>query len=46
MTSVTTGLLSGFGVVGAIADTAGHAGRDSNNRAQMAVFVVKTFNLQ
>lgn len=36
MTSVTTGLLSGFGAIGAIADTAGHAGRDSNNRAQMA----------
>lgn len=36
MSSTTTGLLSGFGVVGAIADSAAHAGRDSSNRAQMA----------
>jgi hypothetical protein len=35
MSSTTTGLLSGFGVAGAIADTAAHAGRDSSNRAQM-----------
>jgi hypothetical protein len=36
MTSTTTGLLSGFGVVGAIADSASHAGRDTNNRGQLA----------
>lgn len=36
MTSMTQGLLSGFGVVGAIADTAAHAGRDASNRTQMA----------
>ena len=36
MTSTTTGLLSGFGVLGAVADTAAHAGRDTSNRAQLA----------
>jgi hypothetical protein len=36
MSSTTTGLLSGFGVAGAIADTAAHGGRDANNRAQLA----------
>jgi hypothetical protein len=36
MTSQTTGWLSGFGAAGAIADVASHAGRDTNNRAQMA----------
>lgn len=36
MQSMTQGLLGGFGVVGAIADSAAHAGRDANNRAQLA----------
>lgn len=36
MMSRTSGWLGGMGVVGAIVDTAAHAGRDANNRAQMA----------
>jgi hypothetical protein len=36
MSSTTTGLLSGFGVAGAIADVSAHAGRDASNRSQMA----------
>lgn len=36
MTSTTTGLLSGFGVIGAIADTAAHSGRDASNRSQIS----------
>ena len=36
MSSTTTGLLSGFGVVGAVADVSAHAGRDASNRSQMA----------
>lgn len=36
MSSTTTGLLSGFGVVGAMADVSAHAGRDASNRSQMA----------
>ena len=34
--SMTTGLLSGFGALGAIADASAHANRDKSNRTQMA----------
>jgi hypothetical protein len=36
MNSVTTGWLSGFGMIGALADSSMHAGRDSSNKAQIA----------
>ena len=36
MQSMTTGLLSGFGAIGAAVDSASHAGRDASNRAQLA----------
>jgi hypothetical protein len=34
--ALTTGWLSGFGVVGALADASAHAGKDKSNRTQMA----------
>lgn len=34
--SMTTGLLSGFGALGALADASAHANRDKSNRTQMA----------
>lgn len=36
MHSMTTGWLSGFGVAGALADTAVHADRDADNRTRLA----------
>ena len=34
--ATTTGLLSGFGIVGAVVDASGHANTNSNNRTQIA----------
>ena len=34
--AVTTGWLSGLGAIGAVADASKHAGKDKNNRSQMA----------